>query len=49
MLGDDPMYTGNDIHSKIIVCTTLDVDEKVVRKDSFENSFDKLQENLLYK
>ena len=35
-----------DIHSKIIVCTTLDADGKVVRKDSFENSFDRLQEYL---
>ena len=35
-----------DIHSKIIVCTTLDEDGEIVRKDSFENSFDKLQEYL---
>ena len=35
-----------DIHSKIIVCTPLNGDGKVVRKDSFENSFDKLQEYL---
>ena len=35
-----------DIHSKIIVCTTLDEDGEIVRKDSFENSFDKMQEYL---
>jgi transposase len=35
-----------DIHSKIIVCTTLDADGKVVRKDSFENSFDRLNEYI---
>lgn len=35
-----------DIHSKIIVCTTLDADGNIVRKDSFENSFDRLQEYL---
>ena len=35
-----------DIHSKIIVCTTLDADGKVVRKDNFENSFQRLQEYI---
>lgn len=35
-----------DIHSKIIVCTTLDEDGTTVRKDSFENSFDRLEEYL---
>ena len=44
--GDDPTYTGMDIHSKIIVCITLDEDGKVVRKDSFENSFDRLNEYI---
>ena len=32
-----------DIHSKIIVCTTLDENGNVVRKDRFENSFEKLE------
>ncbi len=35
-----------DIHSKIIVCTTLDENGNVVRKDRFENSFEKLEEYL---
>ena len=35
-----------DIHSKIIVCTPLNGDGKVVKKDRFENSFDRLQEYL---
>ena len=35
-----------DIHSKIIVCTTLDENGSVVRKDRFENSFEKLEEYL---
>ena len=34
------------IHSKIIVCTTLDENGNVVRKDRFENSFEKLEEYL---
>ena len=35
-----------DIHSKIIVCTTLDESGSTVRKDSFDNSFDRLEEYL---
>ena len=35
-----------DIHSKIIGCTTLDENVNVVRKDRFENSFEKLEEYL---
>ena len=35
-----------DIHSKIIVCTTLDENGNVVRKDRLENSFEKLEEYL---
>ena len=35
-----------DIHSKIIVCTTLDKSGSTVRKDSFDNSFDRLEEYL---
>jgi hypothetical protein len=34
------------LYTQNIVCTTLGVDGKVVRKDSFENSFDGLQEYL---
>ena len=41
-----PTYTGMDIHSKIIVCTTLDENGNVVRKDKFENSFENLEEYL---
>ena len=35
-----------DIQSKIIVCTTLDENGNVVRKDRFENSFKNLEEYL---
>ena len=35
-----------DIHSKIIVCTTLDENGNVVRKDRFEKSFENLEEYL---
>jgi transposase len=35
-----------DIHSKIIVCTSLDEDGRITRKDSFENSFDRLEAYL---
>ena len=35
-----------DIHSKIIVCTTLDENGNVVRKDRFENSFENLEAYL---
>ena len=42
---DDHAFTRRDIHSNI-VCTTLGVDGRVVRKDSFDNSFDGLQEYL---
>ena len=34
------------ISAKSIVCITLDENGNIVRKDSFENSFDKLQEYL---
>ncbi len=44
--GDDPTYTGMDIRAKIIVCTTLDADGKVLRKDSFDNSFDRPNEYI---
>ena len=46
MTGDNPAYTVEDINSKRIVCATLDVDGRVVRKDSFENSSDRLQEYI---
>jgi transposase len=35
-----------DIHTKIIVCTTLDENGNVVRKDRFENSFENLEAYL---
>ena len=35
-----------DIHSKIIVCTTLDENGNVVRKDRFEYSFENLEAYL---
>lgn len=43
---DDPPYAGIDIHSKIIECTTLDEDGKIVRKDRFENSFSALEKYI---
>jgi hypothetical protein len=45
-LGDDPTYTGMDISTKSIVCTTLDENGNIVRKDNIENSFEKLDEFL---
>ena len=44
--GDDPTYTGMDISTKSIVCTTLDENGNTVRKDDIENSFGKLGEFL---
>ncbi|QRF76191.1 hypothetical protein Thermo_01708 [Thermoplasmatales archaeon] len=44
--GDDPTYTGMDISTKSIACTTLDDEGMVVRKDEVENSFEKLGEFL---
>lgn len=35
-----------DISAKSIICTTLDENGNIVRKDSLENSFDKLGEFL---
>ena len=35
-----------DISTKSIVCTTLDEDGNIVRKDNIENSFEKLGEFL---
>ena len=46
MLGDDPAYNGMDISTKSIVCTTLDENGNIVRKDSIENSFEKFGEFL---
>ncbi len=43
MLGDDPTYTGMDISAKSIVCTTLDENGNIVRKDSIEKAFRILQ------
>jgi hypothetical protein len=37
-----PTYTGMGISIKDIVCTTIDEDGNIVRKDRFENSFDNL-------
>ena len=40
------MYVGMDISTKNIVCTTLDENGNVVRKDDVANSFEKLGEFL---
>ena len=40
------MYAGMDISTKNIVCTTLDENGNVVRKDDVANSFEKLGEFL---
>ena len=40
------MYRGMDNSAKNIVCTTLDENVNIVRKDNLENSFDKLGELL---
>ena len=45
-LGDDPAYTGMELSAKSIVCTTLNENGNTVKKDSIENSFEKLGEFL---
>lgn len=40
--GDNPTYTGMDISVKEIVCTTLNEEGNVVRKDRIDNSFEDL-------